>query len=124
MFNMATKCARAKEGRLSLLELPAADQEDKKDKAKDMKRKGVAVLAAEPEMKRGHDHPESSKGGRPFCTFDNVHSHNTSDCQELRAIRDGRFGRRPERNDRGYGRGGRRGGGRWDDRGPHQEWRD
>ena len=26
MFNIATKCARAEEGRLSLLELPAADQ--------------------------------------------------------------------------------------------------
>ena len=25
MFNIATKCARAEEGRLSLLELPAAD---------------------------------------------------------------------------------------------------
>src|SRR3954467_13224831 len=46
LFNMATKCARAKEGRLSLLELPAADLEEKKGKAKDMKRKGVAVLAA------------------------------------------------------------------------------
>src|SRR4051812_42075622 len=37
---MATKCARAEEGRLSLLELPATDPEDKKAKAKDVKRKG------------------------------------------------------------------------------------
>nr|XP_020152519.1 uncharacterized protein LOC109737802 [Aegilops tauschii subsp. strangulata] len=59
---MATKCARAKEERLSLLELPAADPDDKKAKAKDMKRKGAAVLAAEPEIKHGCDHPESSKG--------------------------------------------------------------
>ena len=29
MFNMATKCARAEEGRLSLLELPAAGAEEK-----------------------------------------------------------------------------------------------
>ena len=123
MFNMATKCARAEEGRLSLLELPAADPEEKKAKAKDVKRKGVSVLAVEPDTKRGRDHPESSNGSRAFCIFHNVHIHNTSDCQELRAIREGRFGRRPERNDRGYGRGGGPGGGRWDDRGPRQEWR-
>ena len=120
LFNLATKCSRAEEGRLSLLELPAADPEDKKAKAKDVKRKGVSVLAAELEMKRGRDIPESSKNSRPFCAFHNVHSHNTNDCQELRAIRDGRLGRRPECNDRGYGRGGGRGRGRWDDRAPRQ----
>ena len=124
MFNMATKCERAQEGRLSLLELLAADQEDKKAKIKDVKRKGAAVLPAELEMKCGHDHPESSKANRPFCTFHNVHSHNTSDFQELRAIRDGCFGRFPERGDQGYNRGGGRSGGRWDDHGPRQEWRD
>ena len=111
MFNMAARCARAEEGRLSPLELPEGDPEDKKAKAKDVKRKGAAVLVAEPEMKCGCDHPESSKGSRPFCVFHNVHSHNTNDCQELRAIRDGRFGGRLERSDRGYGRGGGRGGG-------------
>ena len=47
LFNLATKCARAEEGRLSLLELPAADLEEKKAKAKDVKRKGAAVLATE-----------------------------------------------------------------------------
>ena len=108
LFNLAPKCARAEEGRLSLLELPAADLEEKKAKAKDVKRKGAAVLAAEPDSKRGRDQPESSKSSRPFCAFHNVHSHNTNDCQELRAIHDGRFGRRPERSDRGYGRGGGR----------------
>ena len=80
MFNMATKCARVEEERLSLLELPAPDQEEKKAKINDVKRKGAAVLAAELEMKRGRDHPESSKANRPFCTFHNVHSHNTSNC--------------------------------------------
>ncbi len=124
LFNLATKCARAEEGRLSLLELPAAGAEEKKAKAKDVKRKEAAVLAAEPDTKRGRDHPESSKSSCPFCAFHNVHSHNTNDCQELRAIRDGRFGRRPECNDRGYDRGGGQGGGRWDDCGPCQEWRD
>ena len=52
MFNMATKCARAEEGRLSLLELVDADPEDKKTKAKYAKHKGPVVLAAEPETKR------------------------------------------------------------------------
>ena len=89
LFNLATKCARAEEGRLSLLELPAADTEEKKAKAKDVKRKGAAVLAAEPDTKRGRDQPESSKSSRPLCAFHNLHSHNTSDCQELRAIREG-----------------------------------
>ena len=32
LFNLATKCARAEEGRLSLLELPAAGPEGKKAK--------------------------------------------------------------------------------------------
>ena len=39
LFNLATKCAIAEEGRLSLLELPAAGVEEKKAKAKDVKRK-------------------------------------------------------------------------------------
>ena len=47
------------------------------------------MLAAEREMKRGCDHPESSKGSRLFYAFHNMHIHNTNDCQELRAIRDG-----------------------------------
>ncbi|MBS7406977.1 MAG: retrotransposon gag domain-containing protein, partial [Coriobacteriales bacterium] len=55
LFNLATKCARAEEGRLSLLELPAAGPKGKKSKAKDVKHKGAAVLAAEPDTKRGRD---------------------------------------------------------------------
>ena len=99
---MATKCARAKEGRLSLLELPAADPEEKKPKVKDVKRKGAVVLAAEPDTKRGRDQPESSKGSRYYMYHD-LHTHNTNKCQELRAVREGRICRCPERNDRGYG---------------------
>ena len=68
LFNLATKCARAEEGRLSLLELPAADQEEKKPKVKDLKRKGAIVLAAEPDTKQGRDQPESSKGSR-YCVY-------------------------------------------------------
>ena len=51
LFNLATKCARAEEGRVSLLELPAAEPEENKPKTKDVKRKGAAVLAAEPDTK-------------------------------------------------------------------------
>ena len=80
LFNLATKCARAEEGCLSLLELPAAGPEEKKAKAKDVKRKEAAVLAAEPDTKQGRDQPESSKSSRPFCAFHNVYSHNTNDC--------------------------------------------
>ena len=36
----------------------------KKAKAKDVKRKGVVVLAGEPNTKHGRDEPESSKGSR------------------------------------------------------------
>ena len=91
MFNMATKCARAEEGCLSLLELLAADPEDKKAKTKDVKRKGAVVLAAEPDTKRGRDQPESSKGSR-YCVYHDLHTHNTNECQELRAVREGRVG--------------------------------
>ena len=55
------------------------DPEEKKAKAKDVKRKGAAVIAAEPVTKRGRDQPESSKSSQPFCAFQNLHSHNTSD---------------------------------------------
>ena len=123
LFNLATKCARAEEGRLSLLELPAADPEEKKPKAKDVKRKGAAVLAAEPDTKRGRDQPEPSKGSW-YYVYHDLHTHNTNECQELRAVHEGRVGRRPDRSDRGYGRGGGRNAGRWEDRGPRQGWRD
>ena len=74
------------QGRLSLLELLAADPEEKKAKAKDVKHKGAAVLAAEPDTKHSRDQPESSKGNR-FCAYHNLYTHNTNECQELRAAR-------------------------------------
>src|SRR4051812_27187249 len=87
-FNMATRCARAEKGRLSLLELTEVDLEDKKAKAKEVKCKGPVMLAVEPETKRARDHDEPPRGNRPFCIFHNVHGHNTNDCQEHRAIRE------------------------------------
>ena len=79
LFNLANKCARAEEGRLSLLELPATDPEEKKLKAKDVKRKGAAVLAAEPDTKRGRDQPEPPKGSR-YCVYHDLHAHNSEPC--------------------------------------------
>ena len=61
LFNLVTKCARAEEGRLSVLDLPVAGAEEKKAKAKDVKRKEAVVLAVEPDTKRGKYQPESSK---------------------------------------------------------------
>ena len=52
------------------------------------------MLAAEPDTKCGRDQPESSKGNR-FCTYHNLYTHNTNECQELRAIQEERIGRRP-----------------------------
>ena len=51
MFNLANKCARAEEDRLSLIGPQSAEPEEKKTKAKQRKRKALAVLAAEPEAK-------------------------------------------------------------------------
>ena len=82
---------------------------DKKTKAEESKRKGPAVLAAEPVVKRGCGYDDLPRDNRPYGIFHNVHSHNTNDCQELRAMRGGRIGQRPERDNRGYGRGGGRG---------------
>jgi hypothetical protein len=121
---LADKCARAEEGRLALLNNPDVEPDDKKAKAKEVKRKGPTVLATEPEQKRGRDRDEPGKDGHLFCIYHNVRTHNTDDYQELRALRDERMGRRPDRNDRGFGRGGGRGGGRWDNRNPRQGWRD
>ena len=85
LFNLATKCARAEEGRLSLLKLPAADPEEKKPKVKDVKCKGDDVLLVEPDTKRGRDQPESSKGSR-YYVYHDLHTHNTNECQDLRFV--------------------------------------
>ena len=124
IFNLAAKCARAEEGRLSLMELPEAEADDKKTKAKEAKRKGLAVLAVEPEVKRDCGYNDPPRDNRPYCVFHDVHSHNTNNCQELRAMRGGRVGQRPERDNRGYDHRGGRGGGRWDGRNSRQGWHD
>ena len=47
------------------------------------------MLAAEPDTKWGRDQPES-KGSR-YCVYHDLHTHNTNECQELRAVREGRI---------------------------------
>ncbi|KAI4981342.1 hypothetical protein ZWY2020_021827 [Hordeum vulgare] len=64
MFNLANKCARTKEGRLSLLGPQAVKPEEKKARTKEAKRKAVAVLAAEPEAKYGRGKERPSGGGQ------------------------------------------------------------
>lgn len=120
MFNLVNKCARAKEGRLSLPELPGANLEDKKAKAKEAKPKGPAVLAVEPKMKHSHDHDEPPRGNRPFCICRNTHTHNTTTARSSVCSANGCIDRRPECNDHGYDRGGGHSGGRWDDRDSRQ----
>ena len=77
VVQLGDQVRQAKEGRLSLLELPAADPEEKKSKAKDVKRKGAVVLTAERDTKRDRDQPESCKGNR-FCAYHNLYTHNTN----------------------------------------------
>jgi hypothetical protein len=128
LFDLTDKCAKAEEGRLFIHNDPDAAPDAAKAKSKDVKRKGLAVLAAEPEQKRGRDRDEPRKDGRPLCVYHNVHSHSTEDCQELKLLRDECLGRRGDRNDRGAGRGGGRSGNCWDSRNGNgnfrQGWRD
>ncbi|KAI4996158.1 hypothetical protein ZWY2020_041299 [Hordeum vulgare] len=64
IFNLANKCSRAEEGRLSLLGPQAAEPEEKKAKANEVKRKAPAVLAAEPEAEYGQGGERPSGGGQ------------------------------------------------------------
>src|SRR3990170_122514 len=114
LLNLADKCAKVEEGRLFIHNDPNTALDAAKTRNKDVKRKGPAMLAAEPEQKHGRDHDEPRKDGRPLCAFHNVCSHSTEDCQELKLLRDEHQGRRDDRNGRGAGRGGGRGGNRWD----------
>ncbi|KAI5007466.1 hypothetical protein ZWY2020_051025 [Hordeum vulgare] len=123
MFNLASKCTKAEEGRMSLLGPQAADLEEKKAKAKEVKRKAPTVLAAELEEKRSRG-GERPSGGGPTCIFHGTSSHDTSVCQELHLVHAEHFNRRPERFDRSRAHEGGRNGGRWDDREPHQGWRE
>ncbi|XP_073355236.1 uncharacterized protein [Aegilops tauschii subsp. strangulata] len=108
LFDHANKSAKAGEGRLFAYNDPHVDLDVAKPKGRDSERKGSAVLAAEPEWKRGCDRDEA-KDDCPFCVYHNMHSHATEDCHELKLLCDERQEKRGGRNDRGPRRSGHRG---------------
>jgi hypothetical protein len=84
LFEIADRCAKAKEGRLFVHNLPEALPP--KSKPKDPKRKEAAALAAEPDHKqcRG-DRSKCDKGGRRrYCILYKKDTHNTDDCWVVR----------------------------------------
>lgn len=90
LFDLTDRCSRDEEGRLYAHNNPDVEPDAAKPKVRDIKRKGPIMLVAEPEKKRGRDHDEAKKDGRPFCAYHNIHSHSTEDCHELKLLRDGR----------------------------------
>ncbi|XP_073360282.1 uncharacterized protein [Aegilops tauschii subsp. strangulata] len=68
LFNLADRCTKAKESHLFIHNNPDAAPDDNKSKSKDVKRKGPALLAVEPE-----------KDNRPFRVYHNMRTHNIED---------------------------------------------
>jgi hypothetical protein len=112
---LADRCAKAEEGCLFLHNDADAEPDAAKPKGKDTKRKGPAVLSAEPDYKRCYDRGEAKKDNRPFCTYHNTNSHSTEDCHELKLLREGRTEHRGSRKECGRGHGGGSRGGCWGD---------
>jgi hypothetical protein len=84
LFEIVDRCAKAKEGRIFVHNLPEAPLP--KSKPKDPKRKEAAVLAVEPDQKhRRGEHSERDKGGRHrYCILHKHDTHNTDDCWIIR----------------------------------------
>jgi hypothetical protein len=84
LFEIADRCAKAKEGRLFVHNLPEVPPP--KPKSKDPKRKEAAVLAAEPDHKqRRRDRSERNKGRRRrYYVLHKKDTHNTEDCWFVR----------------------------------------
>ncbi|KAE8778478.1 hypothetical protein D1007_48612 [Hordeum vulgare] len=66
LFNLADKCAKAKEGLLFTHENPDDVPEDTNAKDKEVKCKGPAVLAAKPKQKRGCEESAPEKERHPL----------------------------------------------------------
>ena len=95
LFEIADRCAKAKEGRLFIHNTPevAPAAAPTKNKSKEYKRKEPAVLAAEPERKHlREDRAEGSKDDRPYCILHKKHIHNTEDCYELKKFHEEQAG--------------------------------
>ncbi|KAI5014404.1 hypothetical protein ZWY2020_055794 [Hordeum vulgare] len=75
LFNLADKCAKAKEGHLFANDNPDDAPEDTMAKDKEAKRKGTTVLA-EPEQKRSRELPYNAiPGYRTLAKFMVVMQH-------------------------------------------------
>jgi hypothetical protein len=86
LFEIADRCAKAKEGRLFVHNLPEAPPP--MSKSKDPKRKEASALTMEPDHKKRHgDRSEHDKGGRHrYCILHKRYTHNTDDCWVVQKI--------------------------------------
>jgi hypothetical protein len=116
LFEIADKCAKAKEGRLFMHNLP--ESLPPKPKSKDPKRKEAAVLAVEPDHKqRREDHSECDKGRRcRYCILHKKDTHNTDDCWIVQKFHEENGVTKRRGSSRSHGKGGSQGDRRDDDR--------
>jgi hypothetical protein len=116
LFEIADRCAKAREGRLFVHNLPEALPP--KSKSKDPKRKEAAALTAEPDHKqRRGDYSERDKGGRRhYCILHKKDTHNTDDCWLVQKFHEENGVTRRRGGSRSYGKSGSRGDRRDDDR--------
>jgi hypothetical protein len=104
LFEITDRCAKAKEGRLFMHNLP--EVLPPKSKSKDPKRKEAATLAAEPDDKqRRGDHSECDKGGRHhYCILHKKDTHNTDDCWVVRKFHEENGVTKRRGSSRSYGK--------------------
>jgi hypothetical protein len=116
LFEITDRCAKAKEGRLFVHNLPEALPP--KSKPKDPKRKEAAALAAEPDHKqcRG-DRSKCDKGGRHrYCILYKKDTHNTNKCWVVRKFHEENGVTKSRGSSHSYGKSGSRSDRRDDDR--------
>jgi hypothetical protein len=116
LFEIADRCAKAKEGRLFVHNLPEALPP--KPKSKDPKRKEAAALTAEPDHKqdRGDRSECDKRGRRRYCILHKKDTHNTDDCWVVRKFHEENGVTKRHGSSRSYGKGGSMGDRRDDDR--------
>jgi hypothetical protein len=102
LFEIADRCANAKEGRLFMHNLPKALP--LKLKSKDPKRKEAAVLAAEPD--RGDCSKRDKGRRRRYCIFHKKDTHNTDDCWVVWKFHEENGVTKCRGSSRSYGKGG------------------
>jgi hypothetical protein len=109
LFEIANRCAKAKEGRLFVHNLPEALPP--KPKSKDPKRKEAPALTAEPDHKQCcGDRSERDKGGRRrYCILHKRDTHNTNDYWVVRKFHEENGVTKRRGSSHSYGKGGSRG---------------